>query len=248
MRSKFLKYFLIISALILWSGTSNAQTFGFGCLGLSGFYAGYSQQEYNASGVNSFVYSQSSLLDPANRIEFKKLTGYRIGANIFRAKFKGLFLTAKGYYQFLKQAQNLSAQSQNSTVKQNFELDMNHWGVGLDFGVSLFSLLDWKIVEGNILFYNSEYSQEFFINDVSQGIVKFKPDKNRIGYFVGSGLILHIVPDYVSVEGTAGYTVIQIDKMTSGTNLVIPNSTANQNAIEKGGFSVALQLNIGFPL
>lgn len=247
MSFKFLKYFLIISTLIVWSSLLKAQTFGFGCLGLSGFYAGYSQQEYNASGVNSFVYSQSSLIDPANHIEFKKLTGLRIGANIFRAKFKGLFLTAKGYYQFLKQAQNLSAQVQNGTVKQNYELDMNNWGVGLDFGVSLFALLDWKIIEGNVLFYNSEYSQEKFVNDVSQGIVKFKPDRNKIGYFVGSGLILHIIPDYVSIEGTAGFTVIQIDKMSGGSNIVIPTSS-NQTAIEKGGFSATLQLNIGFPL
>ena len=248
MRSNFLKYFLILLMLVTWK-VSTAQTFGFGCLGLSGFYAGYSQQEYDASGVNAYVFSQSSVLDPTNKIEFKKLTGYRIGANIFRAKFKGLFLTAKGYYQFLKQAQNLSAQSQNGILKQNYELDMNHWGVGIDFGVSLFSLLDWKIVEGNVLFYNSEYSQESFVNDVSQGILTFKPSKNRVGYFVGSGLILHIIRDYVSVEGTAGYTVMQIDKMSDGsTSMVIPFPTSSQNAIEKGGFSATVQLNIGFPL
>lgn len=247
MRSNFLKYFLILSMLFTWK-VSTAQTFGFGCLGLSGFYAGYSQQEYNASGVNSFVLSQTVLIDPANKIEFKKLTGYRIGANIFRAKFHGLFITAKGYYQFLKQAQSLTGQGQNGTVKQNYELDMNHWGVGIDFGVSLFSLLDWKIVEGNVLFYNAEYSQEYLLNDVSSGVEKFKPDKNKIGYFVGSGLILHIIPDYVSLEGTAGFTVVQVDKMGGGTNIVIPLPNTNQNAIEKGGFSATVQLNIGFPL
>ena len=81
MRSNFLKYFLILLMLVTWK-VSTAQTFGFGCLGLSGFYAGYSQQEYNASGVNSFVLTQTVLIDPANKIEFKKLTGYRIFAII----------------------------------------------------------------------------------------------------------------------------------------------------------------------
>lgn len=247
MRNNFLKYFLVFFTLIAFK-VSSAQTFGFGCLGLSGFYAGYSQQEYNASGVNAFVISQTSIIDPSYKIEFKRVTGYRIGANIFRAKFHGLFITAKGYYQFLKQAQSITVQNQAGTIKQNYELDMNHWGAGIDFGVSLFTMLDWKIVEGNVLFYNAEYSQEYFLNDISSGVDKFKPDKNKIGYFVGSGLILHIVPDYVSVEGSAGYTIIQIDKMSGGNNAVIPLPNTSQYAVEKGGFSATVQLNIGFPL
>ena len=125
---------------------------------------------------------------------------------------------------------------------------MNHWGVGIDFGIPLFSMLDLKIAEANVTFYNTEFSQETFLDNVSQGEIKFKPDKNNIGYFIGTGLILHLVPDYISVEGTVGYNIIQIDKFGNDSGITIPSSASSKNAVDKGNLSITLQLNVGFPL
>ena len=124
---------------------------------------------------------------------------------------------------------------------------MNHWGVGIDLGIPLFWILDWKIAEANVTFYNTEFSQETLLNNVSQGEIKFKPDKNNIGYFIGTGLILHLVPDYISVEGTAGFNIFQIDKLSNDSGITIP-SVSSKKVIDKGNLSITLQLNVGFPL
>ncbi len=245
---------LVIVIIIVTTGiTANAQSFGFGCLGLSGFYAGFSKQNYDNPGLNEYISQRINILDPSkniitDKIEFTQGTGYRVGANFFRAKWDKFFISAKGYYQFLKESNEISAQLQNVDTREKYQLTMNHWGVGIDFGVPIFWILDWKIAEANVTFYNTEFSQEAFLNNVSQGEIKFKPDKNNIGYFIGTGLILHLVPDYISIEGTAGYNIIQIDKLSIDSGITIPSASSSKKAIEKGGLSITLQLNVGFPL
>ncbi|MEW6195942.1 MAG: hypothetical protein AB1521_12400 [Bacteroidota bacterium] len=237
-------FFILI--LVAFS-SSKGQTFGFGCLGLSGFYAGITHQYYDTPGLNEYINSSILFSNYNTRIDFKRGTGYRIGANIFRAKFDVLFITAKGYYQFLKESYertNVNPEEGN----QKFELAMNHWGVGLDFGVPLFSIVDWKIVEGNVTFYNAELTEEYLNTDGAQtSETKYNLDKVKVGYFVGSGLILHLVPDYISVEATAGFSFIDIEKF-SKDDVVIPISTSSNKAVNKGGFSATVQLNVGFPL
>jgi len=245
---------LIFFTVFFYCGTTlNAQSFGFGCLGLSGFYAGFSKQNYDNPGLNDYISQRINFLDPSktiisDKIEFTQGTGYRIGANFFRAKWDNFFISAKGYYQFLKESNEISAQLQNVDTREKYQLTMNHWGVGIDFGVPLFWILDWKIAEANVTFYNTEFSQETFLSNVSQGEIKFKPDKNNIGYFIGTGLILHLIPDYLSVEGTVGYNIIQIDKLSYDSNNTIPSASSSLKAIEKGNLSITLQLNVGFPL
>lgn len=245
---------LVIVIIVVTTGiTANAQSFGFGCLGLSGFYAGVSKQNYDNPGLNDYISQRINILDPSkniitNKIEFTQGTGYRVGANFFRAKWDKFFISAKGYYQFLKESNEISAQLQNVDTREKYQLTMNHWGVGIDFGVPIFWILDWKIAEANVTFYNTEFSQETFLNNVSQGEIKFKPDKNNVGYFIGTGLILHLVPDYISVEGTVGYNIIQIDKLSIDSGITIPSTSSTKKAIEKGSLSITLQLNVGFPL
>ena len=245
---------LIFIFVFVCCGTAlNAQSFVFGCLGLSGFYAGFSKQNYDNPGLNDYISQRINVLDPSktiisDKIEFTQGTGYRIGANFFRAKWDKFFISAKGYYQFLKESNEISAQLQNVDTREKYQLTMNHWGVGIDLGVPLFWILDWKIAEANVTFYNTEFSQETLLNNVSQGEIKFKPDKSNIGYFIGTGLILHLVPDYISVEGTAGFNIFQIDKLSNDSGITIPSSSSSKKAIDKGNLSITLQLNIGFPL
>lgn len=244
------KYTILIFFFII--GVINAQPFGFGCLGLSGFYAGFSNQLYETKGISEFI-NTGFVKD---NIEFKKGTGYRVGANIFRAKSKYIFVSAKGYYQFLKESHERQIVSNSDFIeninsnlaKEKYDLSLNHWGVGIDIGIPIFSILDWKIVEGNVMFHNAELNSEFYnphgelINEI-----KYSPEKIKIGYFVGSGIILHLIPDYVSIEATAGMNFFEIDNL-EGENVIIPSSSSNNKALNKSGFSATLQLNVGFPL
>lgn len=249
MKFSLLKYFSVIILFLIITSNIHGQTFGFGCLGLSGFYAGISQESYDASGINDVLNVRLNTVTPGqstNAIKFEKGTGYRIGANLFRAKFNKVFVTAKGYYQFLKEehsAKELISGSNNTT---NHSLSLNHWGVGVDFGVNLFWILDWKVLEGNVTFFSADFTTEYLKDNVFVTDEKYNLDKTQIGYYVGSGLILHLVPDYLSLEGTVGFSFFKIESLKRIDSL--GNLTYINNAVSSGGLNATIQLNVGFPL
>ncbi len=245
MKTFLFKYFFGTLFLLTVSSTLNAQTFGFGCLGLSGFYAGYSQEYYDAKGINDYLNVKLFSARSTGAIKFEKGTGYRVGANFVRAKFDKIFISAKGFYQFLKEEHTTSELSSGSNLSSTHTLSLNHWGVGIDFGVNLFWILDWKVLEGNVNFYSGDFISEYSKDNVFQNDEKYSIDKTKVGYYIGSGLILHIVPDYISVEGTAGYNFVKFENMKRTDSF--GNELFINNALPAGGFSATIQLNVGFP-
>jgi hypothetical protein len=248
MKPNFIKLLFVV-IFILCSNVEifPQEAFGFGCLGLSGFYGGYSQQEYKADGINAFVgKNYSGTL--TNNIKFEKGTGFRIGANIFRTKISDdAFLTLKGFFQFLKEEHEISENISSGALKNKYQLSMNHWGVSVDFGFPLFSILDWKVLEGGVSFYNSDFNYQTILDDTQLTELKVSPDKTQIGYYIGSGLILHIVRDYISVEGTAAYSFLKIDNMGDEIGINSSGESSQNKALGKGGFVGTIQLNVGFP-
>ena len=238
----------IVILLFLSTLKINAQGFGFGCLGLSGVYGGYSYQDYKADGLNSYISSIAANANQ-NKQTFKRAEGIRVGANIFRAKFSNYFLTVKGFYQFLKETKTVDVATSVPSGNEQFELKLDYWGFGADFGFSVFNFLDWKLLEGGVTFYNINLKNSY--TPVGSAIVenKYSEPKATISYYAASGIILHLVKDYISIEGTAIYNFIKIPSLKkdsgSGPNS-IPNN--NLNLIERGGLSVSVQLNLGFPL
>ncbi len=244
------KTYINILVLFLFCTAENySQTFGFGCLGLSGVYGGISQFNYQADGLNeSLKIITADKTSAQNNLQFKQATGYRVGANIFRAKFKHVFLSAKGYFQFLKEEHSYSQSTSNGIEKNTYRLSLNHWGVGIDIGIPVFTILDLKLLEGGVTFFNSDFVSEVTIEGSTQSNYSVSPDKTKIGYYVGGGIIFYLVPDYISVEGTAAYSFFQFDKMTNNSDVTIPAEHINKKFIEQGGFTAVVQLNIGFPL
>lgn len=246
MQKKFL--LLTIVLLTTFSVQISAQSFGFGCLGLAGFYAGVSEYRYDVPGINTFINLDqitltSALSNQSDQIKFEKGTGYRIGANFFRAKWSGFFLSAKGYYQFVKEEKESNA---SISSQQKYQLNMNNWGVGVDFGTPIVSILDWKILEGNVTFFVPDLNIDYYENNKFISSTKFQPENVKISYFIGTGVILHVVPDYLSLEGTAGYNFLQIEKFKNDNEIFIGSSS--ENAVKNGGWSATVQINVGFPL
>ncbi len=130
----------------------------------------------------------------------------------------------------------------------DFELSSNHWGVAIDFGLPVFSFIDLKVVEGGITFYQIEFKEKLTINGGEAEEESFHNDGTDIGYYIGTGLILNIVEGYISLEGTAMYHFLTIDKIENSNGSVYPLSSIDKSFIDKGGFAAAVQLNIGFPL
>jgi len=241
-------FLFFISILIFGTSKIHAQAFGFGCLGLSGVYGGYTYQDYKADGLNSYINSISAN-GLQNKETFSRAEGIRIGANIFRARFSNYFITVKGFYQFLKETKNIDVVTPNHSGNEEFELKLDHWGVGVDFGFPLFSFLDWKLVEGGVTFYNINLKNSYTPMGGEKVENNYSEPTSTIGYYAASGFILHLVKDYISIEGTAIYNFINIHSVKenrgTGQNVILTN---NKNFINQGGLSISVQLNLGFPL
>jgi hypothetical protein len=243
-----MKKFIVFMLLLIASGSVPGQTCGFGCLGLSGFYGGYSAQFYDMTTLNNLLSEQLSQLGFENsKIKFETGYGARIGANIFRAKFDKYFLTAKGFYQFLREESEVRESGNSNVYSFESKLELDHWGLGLDFGIPVLTLLDWKIVEGGVTFYRSKLENTYSANDFSISD-NYEEDKINIGYYVGTGLIIHIIKDYISLEGTAVYNNVDIGNLLNnqGDHLLDPES--GQSIMDNAGVTATVQLNIGVPL
>lgn len=241
---------LIIIVVISIASITKAQSFGFGCLGFVGGFGGYSFQRYEPEGLNSFVnnYNSSnsdSLLSPLGK--FGKAGGYRVGLNFFRANIEGFILTTKGFYQQLSEKN--SADIGTPQKRNNFtsELKIKNWGLGFDLGTSITRSLSWKVIDAAVLYTSTDLTntQQFPGKTI---IDKFKSE-DTFGYSVGTGFILSVIEDYISLEGLAGYTVFTIKNVQDeNENKLAVNGQAVENFIVNGGFNAVIQLNIGFPL
>ncbi len=242
-----LKKFIILLVLFFVGSSVRSQTCGFGCLGLSGVFAGYTNQLYSARGLEDLTTQfRTDYGFPAKDFNFNKAEGFKIGANIFRADFTDYFFTAKAFYQFLKEEKNNFSELNNLPTEEKYIVNLNNWGVGLDFGIPLLSFVDFKIVEGGITFFNSSYTGEIKEGGKEKSKIEYEDFKTDIGYYVGTGLIIHLIRDYVTVEGTAFFHQFEIKKMIPFRKS--QNFPVYESFVDKSGFGATIQMNFGIPL
>jgi hypothetical protein len=247
----FQKIFFLV---LIFSYQILPQSFGFGCLGFVGGFGAYSYQQYKPDGLNRYVAnfnSSSSEYIDKNMSDFGKASGYRVGVNVFRAKFSGFFITAKGYYQQLHEDHSAIVYQTAVGINYEYDLKIKSWGFGADVGIPVTGFLSWKILDGSILVNSARFTET--INS-SQGtsVRKYDNDKTEIGYSIGTGFIFEIIKDYISLEGSASYSQLTIDKMKADDgsgNLNFNSQTGSTDKfIKSGGFNAVIQLNLGFPL
>src|SRR3989339_1385202 len=240
--------------IVLFQSYLNSQSFGFGCLGFTGGYAGYSHQKYQPDGLNDYIKifnlnRKDSLTE--NLHSFGSTNGFRVGLNFFRKKFSGVFITAKGFYQFLNEKHQAVEKLSSGIVSTSNEVKMINWGLGIDLGTPIISFLNWKIIDAALLYNQARFSNTQNFPGALTVVKNYKSD-SKFGYSIGTGIIIEILGEYITLEGLAAYSKITIDemKMDDGTKLMKnENSTeAMKNFIADGGFSAVVQLNIGLPL
>ncbi len=249
-------YFLLFFAVsVFYSGQTYAQSFGFGCLGFVGGFGGFSYQKYGPSGLNSYIKNfneirNDSLTTPMGN--FGTAKGYRVGLNFFRAKFTNFILTAKGFYETLNEKHESIEKLVNGTRTNTFEVGLKNWGIGVDIGLTITNGLSWKIIDGALHFNSATFTDTQNAPGVDTKVTEYKNTSSSLGYSIGTGFILSLIEDYISLEGTAGYTSITIDQMQSDKGALLTvnenSSTVMKNFIDNGGFSAVVQLNVGFPL
>ncbi|HMU41757.1 MAG TPA: hypothetical protein PKA80_00540 [Ignavibacteriaceae bacterium] len=242
---------IILIALLSLMPQLQAQSLGFGCLGFVGGFAGFTYQNYVPTGLNEFVttfnsQNKSTLMQPLDT--FGQIKGFRAGINLFRANFSGFILTAKGFYQSLTEAHSSVEKSSGTNSNSNYSLKLKTLGVGIDLGVSITEILSWKVLDGSINFNSAALTESINSPGNSTEIIYKSPD-TKIGYSIGSGFIIDVISDYITVEGLAAYSFINFDKLQSDDeNKIIFNSNNSTDLIEAGGFSAVIQLNVGFSL
>jgi len=255
MQMKKLFCSILIASFILFGTNTRSQTFGFGCLGFVGGYGGYTYQQFDATGLNEFVRqfneAKASTLQ-SDLKEFKYATGYRIGINIFRATFEGgLIVTAKGFYQSLGKKSEVVENISQGTTNYSIDLDLKNWAFGFDVGINLTTGISWKILDGAVHFNKVKLTNTVNTPGDTE-IHKFISAENVFGYSVGTGFIVYIIEDYISIEGLAGFTGLKIDNIKLEEGTPFPpepyNNQENVNFIDSGGFTAVVQLNVGFPL
>jgi len=243
-----------IAGFILFSTTIYAQTFGFGCLGFVGGFAGYSYQKYHADGLNYYIADFNNTYDDSLKApmsNFGAAAGYRVGINFFRATFPGFILTSKGFYQSLVERKDAEIISTFGSSNSNYKVRLNTWGLGFDVGASITGAVSWKIIDAALLFNKATFTNTRNMPGSFTDIKEYKSD-SKVGYSVGTGFILELVDEYISIEGLAAYTVFSVEELQlgDGTKLttIESSSTTMNNFIDSGGFNAVIQLNVGFPL
>ncbi len=234
---------------------ASAQTFGFGCLGFVGGYGGYSYQKYQPGSLNEYVDDfnliyKDSLSSPLQK--FGKADGYRLGLNFFRAKFKGFIITAKGFYQNLSEQHNAKEHLTGGDGSSTLQLEIIDWALGIDLGTQITGALSWKVVDAALMFNNAKFTSTQNLPNAVTIVDQYKSESTNIGYTIGTGFILEVVDEYVSLEGVAAFTQFSIDKMKTNDGKYFVSAdgapSSDKKFIEKGGFNAVIQLNVGLPL
>jgi hypothetical protein len=248
------KIFFILTVFLIVNTVDAQQKMGFGCLGMVGGFGGYSYQEYNAEGLNRYidVFNNNRSDSLTNGMgKFGVGTGYRVGINFFRASLKGLVITTKGFYQSASESHDAKLASNSREYSYLFEYNIQSWGLGFDIGASIAKPFVWKVIDASVLFNNSEFKRTDNLPEAVTIIDKYKDDSN-LSYSIGTGFIFSVIQNYITLEGTVGYSIFSVKNLKNDDNKKMPvdeNSTLEMdNFIKSGGMNFIVQLNLSFPI
>lgn len=240
------RYLILLFSLL--ATHLGAQTCGFGCLGFSGGYGGYTIQRYDLQGFNNYLREEIALEGfNVGDDTFKEGQGFRVGINLFKARFEGVYFGAKFFYQFLEEEKSYTSIT-DSERKRVFNLGFDYYGIGGEIGFPIISFFDLKLIEGGVTLHNVDLKDETYVGETVFYETNYQSTGTQIGYYVGSGLIIHLVKNYISIEGTASYNFIDLEEVRSDNNEVIPQPNGVISFGQKGGVTGTVQLNVSFPL
>ncbi|MBI2416712.1 MAG: hypothetical protein HYV28_02215 [Ignavibacteriales bacterium] len=242
--------------VIVFQISTFSQEFGFGCFGLLGGFVGYEMQNYEPAGLNSYIdsyntYYQDSLQAPLGK--FRQLRGLRLGVNFFRHSFSGLLFTLKGHYSTLNEKNKATRLlSDNTKSIFNTEMRLQEIGLGFDIGMPITEELNWKLFDATFIYYKATFTSELNTSKGTRDNMSFTNKNNLITYGLGSGFIMNVIRNYVSLEGTVSYVNLIVVEMETGDKVRITKPVTNEiigtKIIKSGGINLLIQLNIGLPM
>ncbi len=261
MKSSFTAFFLFLFLSQSLLTKTNAQD---DCCGLgsmvsmvlySGIHGGYGFQQFSAEGFNNYIkaFNEDPLKNfSQNMDEFGFVTGFKFGINLFQFLVDDWVIGMKLSYHILKEEHESVQVLTNGTLSNKFELTYKSLHTGISFAYYVSKHLDIKIADLMLTFNSADL--ENTKNQTNQATVeqKFTSVENPIGFNASAGFTFYIIPPYLSIEGTAGYSLFSIDEMEAeGSGLRLPSTETSgepmTNFIDGGGLYGFAQLNIAIP-
>jgi hypothetical protein len=258
MRKHKIKSFvvLILLSLLLNVRDAYSQEFGFGCLGFVGGFVGFESSAYKPNDFNNYVsdFNESrkdTLSQSLN--SFGDAKGFRFGINFFRHNYNGLLITLKSSFSSLNQKNNAAFLSNNLTFTHSYNIKLQNFSIGVDFGTSISSYLDWKVIDAALILNRTKLTRIRNSPNQDSQIDNYDAEKIAVGYTLGSGFILKLVSDYISLEGSIGFSFFEVGRMKNDSdNSYLTYRESSDIPMEKfikaGGLSGIIQLNLSFPL
>lgn len=231
---------------------------GFGCFGALSGFVGYEIREVKATGLNAYLDALGTDVGFSRELEepfekFETLYGFRFGVNLARVDFDPLFFSVKGYYAGLSKKNHAWIDYDGERFENYVELKTHNFAVGFDFGVTVFEGLRWKAIDAAATINTARLTGSFTEPGARANVTRFESEEYEFGYNLGSGLIVNVVGEYISLEGTIAYARGHVGSLREvDEEVFLPKTPGGlapmTNAIDGGGVSTSVQLNLGFPL
>jgi hypothetical protein len=231
---------------------------GFGCFGALSGFVGYEIRDVEATGLNAYLDAIGTDVGFSRELEepfekFETLYGFRFGVNFARVDFDPLFFSVKGYYAGLSKKNFAWIDYDGERFENYVELKTNNFAVGVDFGVTVVEWLRWKAIDAALTITSARLTGSFTEPGARANVTRYEGEEYKFGYNLGSGVIVNVVGEYVSLEGTIAYAHAPVGSLREvDEETFLPETPGGlspmTNAIDRGGISTSVQLNLGFPL
>lgn len=220
----------------------------------SGVNVGYGTQFYVPSGFNNYIdlYNQKYSASLNSKIdEFGTALGFKIGANLVQFQLDEFSLAFKINYQQMKEKKSATRSlAIGGNAKEEFNLTLTSFGLGLSSSLVVSKRFDIKFIDA-LLTWNSAKLVNTYSDLLTSGEQTLQSPKKNMGFSIGVGLTFYIVPSYVSLEATAGYSLFSITRMQFDEGELLSQTPdggpAMENFIKSGGFYTFIQLNFSVP-
>ncbi|MBN2572242.1 MAG: hypothetical protein JXA68_08950 [Ignavibacteriales bacterium] len=225
-----------------------------GYLAYSGIYAGWGVQFYNAEGLNHYieVYNANRPQLTQQMDEFGMGHGFLFGANIARFQADELLFNMEGFYQRINEKEEAKVSSGGIEASRTFDLDLDIWGIGMNVSYFVNKNIDIKFIDVSVLFISSEFENIYQAGTDPEDTEVLNNVNSSIGVNLNAGITFYLIPPYISIEPSVGYSFFGIDEMEFENGSKLANdensSQAMDNFISSGGLYGSAQLIILIPL
>jgi hypothetical protein len=243
------KTFFVVSILILMffsikNSSAQCAEFLLGNMAQSGFISGYGIQYYDPAGFNNYITLENQKYE-TKLDNFGTAAGFIVGAHLIQVQMEQIIVGIKLLYQQMNENK-----STGGSINREYDLTLTSFGVGFATSLYITKRFDIKFLDAMITWNNAKLTNRY-TDPYTSSEQKLQSLSSDVGFRAGGGLIFHIIPPYLSVEATGGYSFFTIREMQFDGGELLSQTPdggpAMENFVESGGLFAFIQLNLSIP-